>query len=177
MRAQAQHIVEGETPERFIRIRERLLSSPTRLCTERAVLITEYFKKHDDRSDPLVIRKAKALRYLLRNKSVRIFDDELIVGNPGKWRKSVLIQPELAGVFMCEELLWMERRKTTPLSISWPDRAELLISVIPYWLFRNMNFLAFKGRRLHMTRFLKEQLTATAYIINESGGRPLSSQL
>ena len=170
MRAQAQHIVEGETPERFIRIRERLLSSPTRLCTERAVLITEYFKKHDDRSDPLVIRKAKALRYLLRNKSVRIFDDELIVGNPGKWRKSVLIQPELAGVFMCEELLWMERRKTTPLSISWPDRAELLISVIPYWLFRNMNFLAFKGRRLHMTRFLKEQLTATAYIINESGG-------
>lgn len=170
MRAQAQRIDEGKTPGRFIRIREKLLSSPARLCTERALLITEYFKDHDDKSDPMVIRKAKALRYLLKNKSMSIYDDELIVGNPGRWRKSVLIQPELAGVFMCEELLWMGRRTTTPLPISWPDRLGLLFTVIPYWLFRNMNFHAFRGRRLHMTRYMKEQLGATAYLINEAGG-------
>lgn len=40
-----------------------------------------------------MIRKAKALRHLLQNKSVKIFSDELIVGNMGSHRKSTIISP------------------------------------------------------------------------------------
>ncbi|MRR38639.1 hypothetical protein EG829_29120, partial [bacterium] len=80
------------------------------------------------------------------------------------------MQPELAGVFMCEELLWMDRRKTTPLPVSWHDRLELILGVIPYWLFRNMAFRAFRGRRFHMVRFFSDQIAAKSYLINESGG-------
>lgn len=157
-------------PDRFERIRCELFDSRVWLCPERALLITEYFRHYDVPSEPMVIRKAKALRHLLRNKSVRIFPDELIVGNIGSRRKSAIIQPELAGVFMCEELLWMDRRKTTPLPISWPDRLRLLFRVIPYWLFRNMSFRAFRGKRAAMLRYVREQLNATAYLINEAGG-------
>jgi formate C-acetyltransferase len=170
MKAETLRTVSERPYGRFERIREALLSQPVRLCTERAVLITEYFRRFDDASEPMVIRKAKALRHLLANKSALIFEDELIAGNPGRYRKSALIQPELAGVFMCEELLWMDRRKTTPLPLPWRDRIELAFSVIPYWLFRNMPFSAFRGKRLQMVRFLTEQLTAKAYLINESGG-------
>ena len=110
-------VEEREESLRFKRIKQELLSTPVCLCPERAYLITDYFKHHDDRNEPMVIRKAKALRYLLRNKSVRIYPDELIVGNMGSGRISALIQPELAGVFMGSDLLWIGRRKTTPLRI------------------------------------------------------------
>jgi pyruvate formate-lyase/glycerol dehydratase family glycyl radical enzyme len=158
----------GES-ERFQRIKRELLDTPVCLCPERALLVTEFFKRHDDPSDPMIVRMAKALRYILVNKSVRIYPDELIVGNMGSKRISAIIQPELAGVFMSEDLLWIERRKTTPLRISWSDRFKLLLQVIPYWLFRNMNFRAFKDR-IHLLRYIREQLWPAFYLINEAGG-------
>ena len=160
----------GAASERFARIREAILASPAVLCPERSHLITEYFRVHDDPGEPMALRKARAFRHLLRHKSVKIFDDELIAGNAGSARKSVLIQPELAGVFMCEELLWIGGRKTTPLAIPWVERIKLLSRDLPYWLFRNLLLRAFRGRRLHMLRFVREQLGATAYLVNETGG-------
>jgi hypothetical protein len=53
----------------------------------------------------MVIRKAKAFRHLLQHKEIVIFDDELIVGNIGKFRKSAIPQPELASIFSCTEIL------------------------------------------------------------------------
>ncbi|HVN72513.1 MAG TPA: pyruvate formate lyase family protein [Desulfomonilia bacterium] len=158
------------SPERFERIRGALFSHGVNLCTERALLITEYFKKLDDRTEPMVIRKAKALRHLLQKKSVKIFDDELIVGNMGSFRKSAIMQPELAGVIMSEEILWLGRRKTNPYPLSWADRLNLLFKVIPYWLFRNMTAREFGWYNPKLGRFMLEQLDASYYLINESGG-------
>ncbi len=155
--------------ERFQRIKRELLAAPVYLCPERALLVTEFFRRHDDPSDPVAVRMAKALRHILANKSVRIYPDELIVGNMGSRRVSAITQPELAGVFMSEDLLWIGRRKTTPLRISWPDRLRLLLRVMPYWLTRNMNFQAFKDRR-HLLRYIREQLRPAHYLINEAGG-------
>ncbi len=155
--------------ERFRLLKQELLSTPVYLCPERALLVTEFHKHHDDPSDHVMVRKAKALRYLLHHKSVRIYPHELMVGNVGSRRISALMQPELAGVFMSEDLLWIDRRKTTPLRISWRDRMRLLAEVIPYWLTRNMNYRAFKDRR-HLLRYVGEQLNPVYYLINEAGG-------
>lgn len=157
-------------PERFTRIKDALLSQGAHLCTERALLITEFFKKYDNKKEPMVIRKAKALRYLLQKKSVKIFDDELIVGNVGGFRKSAIMQPELSAVVMSEEILWMGARKTNPYLISWAERLKLVFKVIPYWYFRNMATRAFKWYNPRLIRFVLEQLTATNYLINETGG-------
>jgi len=162
--------VTEKVPDRFTRIRDVLMSEPVWLCPERALLITEFFKKHDDKKDPMVVRKAKALRYLLANKTVEIWPDEWIAGNVGSKRKSAIIQPELASVYMCEELLWIDKRKTTPHKISWPDRYKLLKKVIPYWLFKNMIFNAFRNHRARFFQYVPEQLNATYYLINEAGG-------
>jgi pyruvate formate-lyase/glycerol dehydratase family glycyl radical enzyme len=155
--------------ERYGRIKRELQSTPVFLCPERALLVTDFFRRHDDPSDPMIVRKAKALRYILANKSARIYPDELIVGNVGSRRISAITQPELAGVFMSEDLLWIERRKTTSLRISWADRLRLLTRVIPYWLFRNMNIRAFRNP-IHLLRYVREQLWPTFYLINEAGG-------
>lgn len=156
--------------ERFERVRRVLLSQGVQLCTERALLVTEFFRKHDNPDEPVVIRKAKALRHLLQNKSVKIFDDELIVGNVGSHRKSVIIQPELAGAVMSEELLWMGRRKTNPYTVPLKDKATLLLKVLPYWLTRNMVSKAFRWYNPKLLRYVVDQLDASSYLINESGG-------
>jgi pyruvate formate-lyase/glycerol dehydratase family glycyl radical enzyme len=168
--ARKEQVDERRPPERFVRIKEALFSQPVNLCPERALLVTEYFKKIDNPKEPMVIRKAKALRHVLKNKSVKIFKDELIVGNVGSRRKSVIIQPELAGAIMSEELLWIDRRKTTPHAISWPDRFRLLFKALPYWYTRNMAARAFKWYNPDLLRFVIEQLNATYYLINEGGG-------
>lgn len=161
---------QEETSERFQRIKKALFSAPIYLCPERALLITEYFKKYVKKDDTILMRKAKAFRHLMQNKSAILFDDELITGNFGAHRKSALIQPELAGVFMCEDILWINKRKTTPFEMSWRDRLRMMINVIPFWLFRNMPLRALMPGLKNMFRYLMEQLNATYYLINEAGG-------
>ncbi|MEA3486561.1 MAG: pyruvate formate lyase family protein, partial [Thermodesulfobacteriota bacterium] len=156
--------------QRFDRIKKKLLSTPIYLCPERAYLVTDYFKHHDDVKDPMVIRKAKALRHILSHKSVHIYPDELIVGNMGSRRISALIQPELVGIFMSEELLWIDKRKTTPFQIPWADRLKLLFRVFPYWLTRNMVFRAFYPHIFRLIDYAADQLNATYYLIHEAGG-------
>lgn len=160
---------EDKVSRRYQRIKQELLASPVYLCTERALLVTEFFKKHDDPSEPMIVRKAKALRYILARKSARIYPDELIVGNVGTRRVSAITQPELAGLFMSEDLLWIDRRKTTPLRISWRDRIRFITRVLPYWLTRNMNVRAFESIG-HFARYALHQLKPTYYLINEAGG-------
>lgn len=155
---------------RFEQIREDLLSTPMSLCPERAYLITEYFKRYDDPGEPMIIRKAKALCHLLENKSAGVYRHELLAGNVGSKRKSAIMQPELAGVFLSQDLLWINRRKTTPFQISWGDRLRLILRVIPYWLTRNMIIRAFLPRLRHLLRYTREQLNATYYLVNEAAG-------
>ena len=155
---------------RFEKIKNDLFSMPVFLCTERARLITQYFKKFDDPKEPVIIRKAKAFRYLLKNKSVKIYQNELIVGNVGSKRKSAIIHPELAGVFMCQDLLWIDKRKTTPFKISWPERFFLMFRVLPYWFFRAMVIRAYFPRIFKLVRYITEQLEPRYYLINEVAG-------
>jgi formate C-acetyltransferase len=155
---------------RFKRIKNEILSIPMYLCTERAHLITDFFRSHDDPAEPMTVRKAKALRHVLRHKSAEIHPDELIVGNVGAGRRSVIMQPEAGGVFLSEDLLWIGRRRTAPLEISWSERLRLIGRVLSYWLPRNMIVRTFFPRIDKFAKFTLDQLHAAYYFINESNG-------
>ena len=163
------HIVLEQHMENAQKIREDLKESPLHLCPERALLITEFFKHLDDPKEPMVIRKARALHYLLTHKSVKIYPGELIVGNAGESRYACILQPELASVYMSEELLWIDRRRTTPMKISKQDRLKLAREVIPYWLTRAMPTRMFPNP-LRAARYIADQLRPRYYLINEAGG-------
>ena len=151
------------------KIREDLNQAPLHLCPERACLITEFFKHVDDPTEPMVVRKARALHYLLTRKSVKIYPEELIVGNAGASRYACILQPELASVYMSEEILWIHRRRTTPMKISNKDRLRLLKDVIPYWLPRAMPSRMFPNP-VRAARYIADQLRPKYYLINEAGG-------
>ena len=163
-------MAEAETVTgRFGRLRQALLAEPVWLDSERALLVTDYFKRHDDPGLPLPVRKARALRHILEHKSATVWPDELIAGNPGSHRISALMQPELASVWMSEDLLWIGRRRTTPLRITLGERARLLREVMPYWATRNLPWRALAGSG-RLARYVLEQLRPTCYLINEAGG-------
>ncbi len=64
-----------------------------RLCLERARLVTESYKETD--GQPMVIRRAKALKKILENMTVFIQDNEQIVGNIASDPSSVPTYPEM----------------------------------------------------------------------------------
>ena len=51
------------------------------ICPERAILWTEYYKNKLNRNKPVEIQAAEAMCYVLQNKSIEIYPDELVVGN------------------------------------------------------------------------------------------------
>jgi len=155
--------------ERARQIREELLAAPRHLCPERAFLITGYFRHEDDPTEPPAVRKARALHYVLTHKSVEIHPGELIVGNAGTSRNVCILQPELASVYMSEELLWIDRRRVNPMKISWPEKLRLLKEVIPYWLPRAMPTRMLPDP-LTAVRYVADQLRPRSYLINEAGG-------
>ena len=150
-------------------VKEDALADPIELCPERAYLITEFFRKHDDPEEPVIIRQARALKYLLTHKEIHIYPGEIIVGNAGTARRSCILQPELASTFMATELLWINRRKTNPFKISLKDRLKLATRVIPYWLLHSMPVKMFPNP-LRLAKYTTDQLKPTYYLINEAGG-------
>ena len=65
--------------DRITFLKGRLPSGTSETCIDRAILITEGYKNAS--ADPIIVRRAKALANVLNNMAVRIFDEELIVGD------------------------------------------------------------------------------------------------
>jgi len=150
-------------------IRKDLSEAPIDLCPERAYLVTEFYKHHDNVCDPAPVRRAKALKYILENKEIVIFPGEVIAGNIGGSRKSCILQPELASAYMSQELLWINKRRTNPFRASLRERLRLFFRVLPYWVRHSMPSRMFPGVT-RASKYIRHQLKPTFYLINEAGG-------
>jgi pyruvate formate-lyase/glycerol dehydratase family glycyl radical enzyme len=154
--------------ERVRMLHAQVLATPPSVCVERALLLTEFYKKRIDRAEPVVMQKARALRYMLSHKQPTIHQGELLVGNFTAHRVGGGLYPELHGIAMLEDIWSFARRTVNPVRLSARDRWLLLRHVIPYWAPR---FLAIRAAPLARTwRFLVDQMTPKKYLINETGG-------
>ncbi len=154
--------------ERVRALHEEVLRTRPSLCAERALLVTEHFRAGRDAAEPMVVRKARALAHVLREKRVRIYPRELLVGCFTSHRVGGGLYPELHGVAVMEDLFVFDRRAVNPFEVAPADRRRLLGEVLPYWLPRFLAVRAFPP--LRAVRFVAEQLGATRYLINETGG-------
>jgi len=155
-------------PQRVQRLREAVCSATPSICVERARLVTQYFRDRRNRNKPVIIRKAEALRQVLKNRSARIYPDELLVGSFSSYRVGGSLFPELHGVAVCEDLLAFNTRSLNPLHLDGRDARELAMRIIPYWMPRFLSLKAFPLSRA--LAFVVEQLRADHYLINETGG-------
>ncbi len=139
------------TIEDFPRLKtflEGFFATRPEISTERARLVTEYFKKNGFEKSPdggglnPELRQAGAFRYLMENRKPIIGKNDLIAGTTTDKNIGVVIYPDLGGVFIWPELYTMHSRTLNPYLIADEDRHLLNHDVFPYWMNRNMREVA-----------------------------------
>jgi len=117
---------------RIKKMREEVVSSKPILCSERALLVTEAYKETEN--EPMIIRRAKAFEKVLKNMTIEIWDDELIVGNHGgNGRRSAPVFPEWGTYWLEKELdEILETRKQDRFIVPQKVKEDLK-SIFPYW--------------------------------------------
>ena len=111
-------------------MKKYMLDSEPTISSERAVLFTDYLKGNE--SESASIRMAKAFAHVLKNMTIRIEPDELIVGNMGPTPRSCQIFPEYSWTWIEEELDRLEKRRTEKFRIGESDK-ENLRKAFSYW--------------------------------------------
>ena len=77
---------------RINRLRDQYFSFKPSICIERALSYTRAYK--DTENEMTVVRRAKALKRVIEEKTITILPDELIVGTRGSKLRSAEITPE-----------------------------------------------------------------------------------
>ena len=111
---------------RIQRLRQEVLTAKPGVCAERALIWTSYFKNKENREKSIYIQMAEALREVLLQKSIKIYPDELIVGNFSSKRVGGSIYPELHGIVVMQDIFKFSKRETNPLEISKSEIWKLL---------------------------------------------------
>ncbi len=128
--------------ERVARLRQQSLEAVPTLSTERAELLTEFYRQHTELlSAPL--RRALAFQYLLEHKAIYIGDGELIVGEKGPAPKATPTYPELC-CHSLEDLEILDSREKIPFRVSPEARRAYAETIIPFWRGKTMRELLFR---------------------------------
>jgi len=120
----------GELNPRTARMRERLLAAQPVVCTERAVLTTESYKRYEQ--EQVVLKRAYMLDAVLRGMSVYIDPDALIVGNQASADRAAPIFPEYAMDWVIDELDEFNERPGDRFLIT-DENKDILKEIFPYW--------------------------------------------
>jgi len=175
---------------RVAALREALLSAPYELCTQKAELLTDWFRAHAaadplrdavarlhygatrralERSlgrgapqpawqlrasralqrfyhardrrrggEPVAVQYARAFAHVVERAPLRIYEHELVVGNPSSRRIGAPLHPDLGGLLLLPELDGLSTRRVNPLAVSPAQRAKLAREIFPFWFSRSV---------------------------------------
>jgi pyruvate formate-lyase/glycerol dehydratase family glycyl radical enzyme len=108
--------------ERIRRLTARSRSTPQTICLHRARAYTTVFDETE--GEPLVLRRAKALKKTLEDLPCHISEDELIVGKRACRLRCVPIVPECHGGWLQWDLETLPTRKQDPFNVPPEQMAE-----------------------------------------------------
>jgi formate C-acetyltransferase len=128
--------------ERVVKLRQQSLDAVPTLSTERAELLTEFYK-HDMEPVSVPVRRALAFKYLLTHKTICINDGELIIGEKGPVPKAAPTYPELC-CHSLEDLDLLNSREKIPYRVSPEARRVYEKTIIPFWKGKSMRDRIFR---------------------------------
>jgi pyruvate formate-lyase/glycerol dehydratase family glycyl radical enzyme len=143
--------------ERVAHLREQSRAAIPSLSTERAELLTEFYKQSRAPASASV-QRALAFQHLLEHKTIYISDGELIVGEKGPRPKAAPTYPELC-CHTLEDLDILDSREKIAFAVSDEARRTYEEVIIPYWRGRSMRDLIFQ----EMTGLWKEAYDAGVF--------------
>ncbi len=128
--------------ERVKRLRQQSIDARPQLSTERAELITAFYRQ-DTSLASAPMRRAKAFQYLMANKAIYIGEDELIVGEKGPAPKATPTYPELC-CHSLQDLDILDSRPKIPFAVTPEARRLYEEDIIPFWQGKTMRELIFQ---------------------------------
>jgi formate C-acetyltransferase len=128
--------------KRVARLREQSLKAKPTISTERAELLTEFYKK-DMGMVSVPVRRALAFKYLMENKTICINEGELIVGERGPAPKATPTYPELC-CHSLKDLDILSSREKIPFAVSEKTRQVYKKTIIPFWRGKSIRDLIFR---------------------------------
>lgn len=124
---------------RIDRLKNALFEKMPQIEADRAVLLTESYKATE--GEPIITRRAKAFRHILRNIPITIRDEELIVGSATRRPRSCQVFPEYSFEWLEAEFDTVETRTADPFHIS-EEAKKTLSDVYKYWKGKTTSELA-----------------------------------
>ena len=117
--------------ERTLRMKDKLVKAPHEICVERAKLITDFYKK--SKGENPIIRFAKAMDYYLTNMTIKIWDDEFIVGNRCTKYVGTPMYPEARIDTIEQDIDTYDSRSVQRLFLTNEEKQFIKEKIIPYW--------------------------------------------
>ncbi|MHC4190124.1 MAG: trans-4-hydroxy-L-proline dehydratase [Planctomycetota bacterium] len=123
--------------ERVAKLRKQSVETKPYISTERAELMTEFYKSDIALRESVSLCRALSFKYLMENKTICINDGELIVGERGPAPKATPTYPELCCHNM-EDLRILNSRERTPFVVTEEVRRTYKEKIIPFWSGKTM---------------------------------------
>ena len=123
--------------ERVQTLREQSVSTRPYITTERAELITDFYRSGAAENVSSPVARARAFRYILEHKTLYIGENELIVGERGPAPKATPTYPELC-CHTLEDLDVLHTREKTPFFVSEDVKKVYKEKIIPFWKGKTM---------------------------------------
>jgi pyruvate formate-lyase/glycerol dehydratase family glycyl radical enzyme len=122
---------EPKYMERIRRLKKRVLETKPEMDLENARILTRGFKEAE--GEPLVVKKAKAFYKQCLEKTVKIWDDELIVGCSGSKIRGGILCADSCWSVLDAELDTVSTRRYDPFYLKEDDRIIFEEEIRPYW--------------------------------------------
>jgi len=117
--------------ERIQFMKDRVVHTTPEMDLENARILTESFR--ETAGEPLCIRKAKAFRKQCQEKTVKIWEKELIVGCSGSKIRAGILCADTCWSILDEEKDTISTRKYDPFYFRPEDKELFLKEIKPYW--------------------------------------------
>lgn len=127
--------------ERVQWLRNQSVTAIPRISLERAILVTEAYKKYANKVSIPVLR-ALTFKHMLENKEICINQGELIVGERGPAPQSTPTYPELC-CHTLEDFEVMDKREKISFKVNDEAREIQRDVIIPYWQGKSIRNLIF----------------------------------
>lgn len=117
--------------ERIDRLKKKVFETFPEIDLEDARILTESFLETE--GEALVTRKAKAFLKQCREKTVKIWDDELVVGNAGSKIRGGILSADVCWSVLDRELDTINSRQYDKFHLLPEDRRTFEEVIRPYW--------------------------------------------
>lgn len=118
--------------ERIRKLREQTLAAKPAISAERALLVTEFYKRPETRSLSMPMQHALAFKSIMEKKAIVFNDGELIVGERGPAPKATPTYPEVC-IHSLQDLRYLNDRKKTAFASDEETRRVYAEEIIPFW--------------------------------------------